>query len=60
MKKLILTICILISFVSCKKSGNAPKPRPLAPVNNTGCLITNHTYTGSGPFEGPTVYHYDL
>lgn len=59
MKKIILAIGILICFATCKKSGNMPKPNPIVPSNNTGCLITNHTYTGNGPFEGRTVYHYD-
>ncbi len=59
MKKLIITIGILTVFATCKKSGNTPTPPPIVTGNNTGCLIASHIYTGNGPFEGRTVYHYD-
>ncbi|MDB5086213.1 MAG: hypothetical protein JWR09_207 [Mucilaginibacter sp.] len=57
MKKIIiLTIGIAVSFVACKKSGVPSTPPPK--INNTGCMITNHT-ANDGPFQGRTFYYYD-
>lgn len=53
---MVLLFGTALLITSCKKSGSKPPP---SSTNNTGCLITKHTYTGNGPFEGSTVYHYD-